>query len=87
MEMFDLNDNKNAKGLHIAHLSVCSLVNKWGNIKANFLDSGIHVYPFLNPGYLVICLNLRNDYSLIRNDRSWNYDDNNSLPPKKVGGL
>ena len=68
-----------------------SLVNKWDNIKANLLDSGIHILSFseswlheLLPDNL---FNLGNEYSLVRKDRSWNDDDNNSLPPKKGGGL
>ena len=44
--MYDLNEIKDAKGLHIAHLNVRSLVNKWDNIKANFMNSGIHVLTF-----------------------------------------
>ena len=44
--MYDLNDISNTNGLHIAHLNVRSMVNKCDNIKANFLDSGIHVLSF-----------------------------------------
>ena len=89
--MYDLNDIKNTKGMHIAHLNVRSLVNKWDNIKANFLDSGIHVLSIseswlheLLPDNL-FCLS--NNYVLIRNDRSWNDAHNSSLPPKKGGGI
>ena len=44
--MYDINDLKNNKGLHIAHLNARSLTNKWDNIKANFMNSGIHVLTF-----------------------------------------
>ena len=41
--MCELDEIKNAKELHIAHLNVCSLVNKWDNIKVNLIDSGIYI--------------------------------------------
>ena len=88
--MYDLEDIHNTKGMHIAHLNVRSMVNKWDNIKAIFLDSGIHVLSFsetwlhsLLPDNL---FNLGSNYTLIRNDRSWNDTQNVALPPKKGGG-
>ena len=88
--MYDINDISNTRGLHIAHLNVRSMVNKWDNIKANFLDSGIHVLSF-SETWLHACLPdnqfyLGNQYTLLRNDRKWNDLNDISLPPKKGGG-
>ena len=89
--MYELDEIKNAKGLHFTHLNVRSLMNKWDNIKANFADSGIHVLTFsetwlhsLLPSALYI---LRHDYTLIRHDRKWNDSNNLQLPPKRGGGV
>ena len=41
--MYDIEDIRNLKGIHMAHLNVRSMVNKWDNIKANFMNSGIHI--------------------------------------------
>ena len=89
--MYELDEIKNAKGLHFTHLNVRSLMNKWDNIKANFADSGLHVLTFsetwlhnLLPSALYI---LRHDYTLIRHDRKWNDSNNLQLPPKRGGGV
>ena len=37
--MYDLDEIRNLKGLHLAHLNVRSLANKWDNVKANFMNS------------------------------------------------
>ena len=89
--MYDLNEIQNAKGLHVAHLNVRSLVNKWDNIKANFLDSGIHVLS-MSESWLHGLLPdsqfaLGNNYTFIRNDRKWNDRNDDTLPPKKGGGV
>ena len=88
--MVDLNDISSTKGLHIAHLNVRSLVNKWDNIKANFLDSGIHILTFSETWLHALlpdnqfCLGTH--YTLLRNDRKWNDSNDKTLPPKKGGG-
>ena len=89
--MYDLMELKNAKGLHFAHLNVRSLVNKWDNIKANFVNSDIHVLTFsetwlhnLLPSNL---FELGHNYSLLRQDRNWNDNSNNNQAPKRGGGL
>ena len=46
-QMYDLNDISNTKVLHIAHLNVRRMVNKWDNIKANFLDSATWLHALL----------------------------------------
>ena len=88
--MIDLNDISSTKGLHIAHLNVRSMVNKWDNIKANFLDSGIHILTFSETWLHALLpdnqLCLGNHYTLLRNDRKWNDSNDKTLPPKKGGG-
>ena len=42
-EMYELNDIKKSKGMHIAHLNVRSLMNKWDTFKTQFSDSNIHI--------------------------------------------
>ena len=86
--MYDLEYIQNTKGMH---LNVRSIVNKWDNIKANFIHSGIHVLSFsetwlhaLLPDNL---FSLGDNYTLVRNDRNWNDTHNAALPPKKGGGL
>ena len=88
--MYDLDDIQNTKGMHVAHLNVRSMVNKWDIIKANFLDSGIHVLT-LSETWLHTLLpdnlfNLGNNFTLARNDRTWNDSQDNTLPPKKGAG-
>ena len=89
--VYNLCDIKNAKGLHIAHLNVRSLVNKWDNIKANFTDSGLHILTFsetwLHDNLPSNLFDLGPEYTLIRNDRKWNDSNNTQLPFKKGGGI
>ena len=44
--MNDTEELRNLKGIHMSHLNGKSLVNKWDNVKANFLNSGIHILTF-----------------------------------------
>ena len=89
--MYDLNEIHNKRGLHIAHLNVRSMVNKWDNIKANFLDSGIHILTFSETWLHELLPDnqfyLGTQYTLLRNDRKWNDANNSNLPPKKGGGV
>ena len=89
--MFDISDLSNTRGLHIAHLNVRSIVNKWDNIKANFLDSGIHILSFSETWLHALLPDnqfcLGNQYTLLRNDRKWNDLNDASIPPEKGGGL
>ena len=89
--MYEMNEIKNTKGLHFAHLNAHSLVNKWDNVKANFMDSGIHVLTFSETWFHNLLPNnlfdLGPDYTLIRNDRMWNDMGDPSFPPKKGGGV
>ena len=89
--MYELEEMKNAKGLHITHLNVRSLVNKWDNIKANLSDSGIHVLTFSETWLHNLLPNaifeLGHEYTLVRNDRKWNDTNNALLPPKRGGGV
>ena len=60
-------------------------------LKANFLDSGINILSFSETWLHELLsdnlFNLGNDYTLLRNDRSWNDANDITLPPKKGGGL
>ena len=41
--MYGLNDIKNSKGLHIAHLNIRSLMNKWETFKIQLGDNNLHI--------------------------------------------
>ena len=89
--MYDFNETRTTKGMHVAHLNVRSMVNKWDNVKANFIDSNIHILSFseswlhqLLPDNL---FQLGNNYTLLRNDRNWNDENDPNSPPKKGGGV
>ena len=88
--MYDLDEIQNKRGLHIAHLNVRSMVNKWDNIKANFMDSGIHVLSFSETWLHTLLPDnnfcLGTNYTLLRNDRKWNDANDINCPPKKGGG-
>ena len=77
-------------GDYTLHTLRC-MVNKWDNIKANFMDFGIHVLSFSKTLLQALLPDnqfyLGNKYTLLRNDRKWNdADDNNLHPPKKRRG-
>ena len=87
--MYDLNSIENMRGLHIAHINARSIVNKWDSFKAQFMSTNLHILgiseTWLNnklPSNMYI---LSNDFTLLRNDRSWT--DNNINQPKKGGGV
>ena len=87
--MYGLDDIKNAKGLHIAHLNVRSIMNKWDAFKAQFNQSNVHILgiseSWLNDKIPSSLLTLSNDYTLLRNDRNWN--DLRGNHTKKGGGV
>ena len=89
--MYDLDEIRNLKGLHLAHLNVRSLANKWDNVKANFMNSNIHILTFsetwLHEQLPNNMFHLSNDYTLLRLDRDWNDNNNPNSPPKKGGGV
>ena len=89
--MYNLSDIKNAKGLHIAHLNTRSLMNKWDNLKANFMDSGLHILTFsetwLHDQLPNSLIDLGHDYLLFRNDRKWNDLSDLNSTPKRGGGV
>ena len=60
------------------HLNVRSLVNKWDNLKTNFIDSGIHILTFsetwFKEFYLIIYSNLYMIillYAMIESGMTW----------------
>ena len=87
--MYDLNNVKQMKGLHVAHLNIRSMVNKWDTIKAQFTESGVHVIGFsetwLHDKLHSNLFHLNSSYDFIRFDRSWKEHDSNTA--KKGGGL
>ena len=89
LEMYGIDDIKNAKGMHIAHLNVRSIMNKWDTFKAQFGESNIHVLgiseSWLSDKIPSSLLNLSHEHVLLRNDRKWTDDNTGSV--KKGGGL
>ena len=87
--MYGLNDIKEAKGIHIAHINVRSIANKWELLKINFMSANLHVLglseTWLNGGLPNELYTLSNDYTLLRNDRSWLDDSGSQI--KKGGGV
>ena len=87
--MYDLSEILTTKGIHIAHLNIRSLVNKWEIFKAQFMRSNLHFIglseTWLNTKLPDEMLKLSNEYTLIRNDRNWS--DENGNEPKKGGGI
>ena len=87
--MYGLDNIKEAKGIHIAHINIRSMTNKWELIKMNFMSANLHVLglseTWLNNMIPSELYTLSNEYTLIRNDRNWHNDNN--LIPKKGGGV
>ena len=87
--MYGLNDIVEAKGMHLSHINVRSMTNKWELIKLNFMSTNLHVIgiseTWLNNKLPSELYTLSKDYTLIRNDRTWS--DNNGIIPKKGGGV
>ena len=87
--MYELDEIKNSKGMHMAHLNIRSLSSKWENFKANFMNKNIHVLglseTWLNDRLPNKMFDLSSDYLFYRNDRNWK--ENNSNVIKKGGGV
>ena len=87
--MYDLDDVRMAKGIHIAHLNIPSLVNKWEIFKTQVVSSNLHIISlsetWLNSKLPNNILELSDDYTLIRNDRQWTQEG--ASEPKKGGGV
>ena len=87
--MYGLDEIKNSKGMHMAHLNIRSLTNKWENFKIHFMNSNIYILGLsetcLNASLPSELFNLSDNYTFYRNDRSWR--DNNSNSIKKGGGV
>ena len=83
--MYDLNEISNTKGMHMAHLNIRSLVNKWDNTIANFMNSGIDTLSFsetwLHSQLPDNMFHMSDDYTLLRFDRNWNDNNNPNSPP------
>ena len=87
--MYGLDDITNTRGMHIGHLNVRSMVNKWDLLKAQFSSSNLHVLGFsetwLNEKLPSTLFQLSNDYTFLRNDRNWSDFNDNTI--KKGGGV
>ena len=67
--MYNLDDARIAKGLHLAHLSIRSLVDKWEIFKAHFMSSNLHFMgvseTWLTEKIPDNLLQLSNEYTII----------------------
>ena len=41
--MYGLDDIREAKGIHMAHINVRSMTNKWEILKMNFMSTNLHI--------------------------------------------
>ena len=87
--MYGMDDIERANGIHIAHMNVRSIINKWEVFKIHFSCSNSHILgvseTWLNeklPNEMYI---LSKEYCLYRNDRKW--VEPGSLNIKKGGGV
>ena len=87
--MYGLNDIMNSKGIHITHLNIRSLMNKWETFKIQLGNSNFHILgisiTWLNDMIPTNLITLSSDYTFYRNDRKWT--DLNLNTPKKGGGV
>ena len=89
MSMYGLDEIKNSKGMHMAHINVRSLMSKWEHFKTTFKNSNLHVLgvseTWLNGNLTNQLFELSSNYIFYRNDRSWTDDNNATI--KKGGGV
>ena len=89
LTMYGIDDIGLAKGMHIAHMNVRSIVNKWEIFKTHFSSSNLHILgisdTWLNNKLPNELFSLSNEYCLYRNDRGWTETGN--LNVKKGGGV
>ena len=87
--MYELDEIKDSKGMHMAHLNVRSLSNKWEHFKVNFMNSNLQVLglseTWLNDSLPNEMFDLSDSYLLYRNDRKWK--ENDAANSKKGGGV
>ena len=87
--MYGIDDIKKAKGLHIAHMNVRSIANKWELFKIHFSCSNLHILgiseTWLNNKLPNEMFSLSKDYYLYRNDRNWIEPGSSTV--KKGGGV
>ena len=89
LSMYELDEIKNSKGMHMAHINIRSLMNKWENFKENFNNKNIQVLgiseTWLNNSLPRELFELSKNYIFYRNDRNWRDLNSNSI--KKGGGV
>ena len=87
--MYELEEIQNSKGMHMAHLNICSLTNKWDNFELTFENKNLQVLglseTWLNDSLPNEMFELSNNYVFYRYDRTW--QDNYSNNIKKGGGV
>ena len=87
--MYGVDEIKLAKGIHIAHINIRSITNKWEIFKTQFVDSNLHVLglseTWLNGKLPNELYRLSQHYTLIRNDRNWRDEGQKEI--KKGGGV
>ena len=87
--MYGLDDIRLAKGIHLAHINIRSITNKWDVFKTQFLSSNLHILglseTWLNNKLPNDLYKLSNEYTLLRNDRKWS--DEGKIETKKGGGV
>ena len=88
LTMYGIDDIGLAKGMHIAHMNVRSIVNKWEIFKTHFSSSNLHILgiseTWLNNKLPNELFSLSNEYCLYRNDRGWTETGNLNV---KKGGV
>ena len=74
-EMYGINDIMTKKGMHIDHLNIRSIVNKWDVFKSQFMRSNFHILglseTWLHDHLPSSTYNLSCDFDMIRLDRNW----------------
>ena len=91
LSVYGLDDIKNSKGIHIAHLNVRSILNKWETFQTQFENSNTHILglseTWLNDRIPPNFLKLSNDFTFLRNDRNWIENNSNNIKKGRGVGL
>ena len=77
------------KGMHLGHINIRSITNKWDVFKTQFLSTNLHIITisetWLNEKLPSEFYKLTNDYTFLRNDRNWSDEGHSNI--KKGGGV
>ena len=87
--MYGLDEMNMTKGMHLGHINIRSITNKWDVFKTQFLSTNLHILTisetWLNEKLPSEFYKLTNNYTFLRNDRNWS--DEGHLNIKKGGGV